>query len=83
LEKLNTTEVTVASDEWRTLKRVLPKDVYDIFIEAERAIAEEQNIGTEALGSSVQVYTTLAHFLLENMEHLRAKAREFNDDPNI
>jgi hypothetical protein len=68
------------ADEWRTLFRPLPKDIYDAIKQCEDLIGIEiGNVSSEnrSMGQSVAVWTILTQFLIENIEELKIKAREF------
>jgi hypothetical protein len=69
-------------DEWKTLHRPLPKDVYEAVKMAEDLVGVE--IGNKSsegrsMGQSVTVWTIITQFLIENSEALKAKAKEWND----
>ena len=69
-------------DEWRTLYRPLPKDVYDAIKQSEDLIGVEiGNMSSEgrSMGQSVAVWTILTQFLIEKSEELKAKAREWKE----
>lgn len=70
------TEVIVATDRWKTLKRVLPEDVYLAIKGFEKAVGEQIG-GTESIGSSVQIWTVLCQFLREHEPALIEMAKEF------
>lgn len=70
------TEVIVATDRWKTLKRVLPEDVYLAIKGFEKSVGEQIG-GTESIGSSVQIWTVLCQFLREHEPALIEMAKEF------
>lgn len=70
-------------DEWRTLFRPLPKDVYDAVKQSEDLVGVEiGNLSSEnrSMGASVAIWTILTQFLIENVDALKAKAKEWNAD---
>lgn len=75
---MSETEVIVAADEWRTIKRVLPRDIYEAIKGFEQAIGREIG-GVESIGSSVQIWTVLCQFLREHEPALIEMAREWKE----
>ena len=70
------------ADEWRTLYRPLPKDVYEAIKIAEDAVGVEiGNMSSDgrSMGQSVAIWSILTHFLSENSEALKQTAREWKE----
>ena len=75
-------EPIFGADEWRTLYRPLPKDVYDAVKQIEDMVgAEIGNTSSEnrSMGQSVSVWIVITQFLFEKSEELKAKAREWKE----
>ena len=76
-------EDSLFADKWKTLYRPLPKAVYDAVKMSEDLVGVEiGNLSSEnrSMGSSVAIWTILTQFLIENVDALRAKAKEWNAD---
>jgi hypothetical protein len=76
-------EPIFGADEWRTLYRPLPKDVYDAVKQCEDAVGVE--IGnlhpdSRSMGQSVAVWSIITFFLIQNIEELKQTAREWTDE---
>jgi hypothetical protein len=70
------------ADEWRTLYRPLPKDVYDAVKMAEDLIGVEignASPDSRSMGFSVQIWSILTHFLTQHSEELKQMAREWTE----
>lgn len=78
------TELTVASDEWRTIHRALPKDIYDSIRAVEHQVADLAGVGKEGLGASVIVWTILGKFLNDPIINvvLVELAKDWSSDAN-
>ena len=74
------TEVIVAEDEWRTFKRVLPRDVHELLKSFEADVADEIRTSAQGIGGSVQVWSVITRFLDEHREALRQMAKEWTGD---
>lgn len=69
-------ENVIDADEWRTIKRVLPRDLYMEWMDFEAVVGEE--IGSSvSLGASVAIWSILTHLVREHKEELRQLAREW------
>jgi len=68
------------SDPWGTIKRPLPRDLYNTVVETENLIASEirsRAIECRSMGMSVQVWTVLCDFLRDRKEEIRVRAKEW------
>lgn len=73
-------DVTVATDTWRTIKRVLPRDIYELIKSIESDIADAAGVGHMALGASVTVWTVISRYLDEHRAELKMWAEDWKDD---
>ena len=78
---MSDTEVIVTDDKaWATLKRVLPRDLYNIVKDSEQLVGEEiGNIG-EGVGGSIQIWIVITRLLYEHREELRQLAKDFVEE---
>lgn len=72
-------DVTVTSDEWRTLHRALPRDLYEVIKSLEDDIADAAGVGRVSMGGSVAVWTIWTRFNADRLEELKSFAKEWND----
>ena len=75
-------EPIFGADEWRTLYRPLPKDVYEAIKIAEDLVGVEiGNMSSDgrSMGQSVAIWSIITHFLNDNSEALKQTAREWKD----
>lgn len=72
----------IESDEWRTWRRVLPRDVYEELKRFEHLVAEHSGLPPrfEGIGASVSVWSILCHCLRENEAELMILAQEWRDE---
>lgn len=77
---MSDTEVIVAADEWRTFRRVLPRDVHELLKSFEADVARELGTSGEGLGGSVAIWTVISRFLDIHREELQELAREFVEE---
>jgi hypothetical protein len=73
------TENIVAEDGWRTIKRVLPRDVYLELIRFESVVAQEIGCGETSIGGSVQVWSVITHVLREHEAELIQSAKDWKE----
>jgi hypothetical protein len=71
------TENLVASDDWATLKRVLPHDIYDEMKRFESLVAKEIQASEVGLGASILIWSIIVHFLREHEAALVQCAKEW------
>jgi hypothetical protein len=74
------TDVIVAEDEWRTFKRVLPRDVHELLKSFEADVAHEIGTGLVGIGGSVQIWSIITRFLDEHREALKQMAKEWTGE---
>jgi hypothetical protein len=69
-------ESIVATDEWRSFKRVLPRDLHEELKRFEAIVGAE--IGQSvSLGAAVAIWSIIVHFLRENEAELVQCAKEW------
>ena len=72
----------VARDEWRTLHRVLPKDLKDEVCRFEDVIGRE--IGRSiSLGAAVDIWSILVNFLRDHESELIEEAKIWKDSGQV
>ena len=74
----------LTADRWATIKRVLPRDVYDEIKYFEELVATHSGLPPrfEGIGDSVSVWTIILHQLRASEADLIQLAREWKNADN-
>jgi hypothetical protein len=70
-------EDSILADEWRTFKRVLPKDLHELLKSFEADVSSEIRSSGEGIGGSVEVLTIITRYLDEHRAELKQLASEW------
>lgn len=76
------TDPTIENDDWRTFKRVLPKDVHEEMKYFEELVAEHSGIPSrfQSVGHCVSVWSIIVHQLRASEMDLIQLAKEWKSD---
>jgi hypothetical protein len=79
------TDPTITSDEWRTFKRVLPRDVHEEMKYFEELVATHSGIPPrfQGIGDSVSVWSILVHALRLHEADLIQLAEEWKKESDL
>lgn len=72
---------TLNTREWATIKRVVPRDIYEEVVRFEELVAEHSGLPArfQGIGPCVSVWSILCHCLREHEAELMILAQEWND----